>query len=91
MRIGTIKVDHVRGFRPGAAASEGLGGEAPMSSSASGCGIYCMAASPAVARAIFNGAYLSDIRPILSTVGVPTLVLHRAGNRKPVGRLLRAI
>ena len=42
---------------------------------------YRRAASPAVARAIFNGAYLSDIRPILSTVGVPTLVLHRAGNR----------
>lgn len=39
------------------------------------------AASPAVARALFNVLYYSDIRNILSAVRVPTLVIHRAGNR----------
>ena len=39
------------------------------------------AASPAVIQAIFNVLYYSDIRSILPAVRVPTLVIHRAGNR----------
>src|SRR5438105_1877370 len=39
------------------------------------------AASPAVARAVFNVLYYSDIRGILPGVRVPTLVVHRRGNR----------
>lgn len=39
------------------------------------------AASPAVARAVFEVMFYSDIRHILPAVRVPTLVIHRAGNR----------
>ncbi len=39
------------------------------------------AASPAVMRAMFEVMYLSDIRQVLPAVRVPTLVIHRAGNR----------
>ena len=39
------------------------------------------AASPAVARAVWNALFYSDVRPILPAIRVPTLVLHRAGNR----------
>jgi len=39
------------------------------------------AASPAVARALFAVIYYSDIRHVLPAVHVPTLVIHREGNR----------
>src|SRR5438477_4507465 len=38
-------------------------------------------ASPAVAKALFDLQFRSDIRGILSSIRVPTLVIHRAGNR----------
>ena len=38
------------------------------------------AASPAVVRALWQVAFYSDIRKILSSVRVPTLVVHRRGN-----------
>lgn len=37
--------------------------------------------SPAMARALFDVTYRSDIRHILPTVRVPTLVIHRRDNR----------
>ena len=39
------------------------------------------ALSPAVAQAVFDVHYRSDIRDILPAVRVPTLVVHRRGNR----------
>ncbi len=39
------------------------------------------AASPAMAGALFDVLYYSDIREVLPAVRVPTLVLHRSGNR----------
>jgi class 3 adenylate cyclase len=39
------------------------------------------AASPATMQAIYDTLFRSDIRPILPAVRVPTLVVHRAGNR----------
>jgi class 3 adenylate cyclase len=38
-------------------------------------------ASPATARAILTSAFLADVRTTLPLVEVPTLVLHRTGNR----------
>ena len=35
-----------------------------------------MSASPGMARASFEAAYLVDVRPILPTLAVPTLVIH---------------
>jgi class 3 adenylate cyclase len=37
--------------------------------------------SPAMARALFDVMYRSDIRDILPSLRVPTLVIHRQGNR----------
>jgi class 3 adenylate cyclase/pimeloyl-ACP methyl ester carboxylesterase len=37
--------------------------------------------SPTIARAVFDVTYRSDISDVLSTVRVPTLVIHRRGNR----------
>jgi class 3 adenylate cyclase len=37
--------------------------------------------SPATAEAIFNVNHWSNVDPILGTISVPTLVLHRTGNR----------
>ena len=37
-------------------------------------------ASPAVARAQMMMVFGSDVRPALSSIGVPTLVMHRPGN-----------
>jgi class 3 adenylate cyclase len=37
-------------------------------------------ASPAMARAVVASLYEIDVRPILSTIRVPTLVLHRTGD-----------
>jgi pimeloyl-ACP methyl ester carboxylesterase len=39
------------------------------------------AASPAMAGALFDVLYYSDIRDVLPAVRVPTLVVHRSGNR----------
>ena len=39
------------------------------------------AASPSVARRLFSVLYLSDIRGILAGVRVPTLVVHRRGDK----------
>jgi class 3 adenylate cyclase len=38
------------------------------------------ALSPAMARAVFEVVFRSDIRDILPAVGIPTLVIHRRGN-----------
>jgi class 3 adenylate cyclase len=38
-------------------------------------------ASPAVARAHYEIGMNSDLRPVLDAITVPTLVVHRAGNR----------
>jgi len=38
------------------------------------------AMSPAIAAALFDVAYQSDIRDILPVISVPTLVIHRSGN-----------
>lgn len=38
-------------------------------------------ASPSMGRALLNSAARIDCRPILSTINVPTLVLHRCGDR----------
>jgi pimeloyl-ACP methyl ester carboxylesterase/class 3 adenylate cyclase len=37
--------------------------------------------SPAMARAVFDVMFRSDIRDILPAIGVPTLVIHRRDNR----------
>lgn len=37
--------------------------------------------SPAMARAVFDVVFRSDIRDVLPAVRVPTLVIHRRGNR----------
>jgi class 3 adenylate cyclase len=42
------------------------------------------AASPSMARALFEAAHLFDVRKILPAVRVPTLVLHRVGDFIPV-------
>ena len=39
------------------------------------------ALSPAIAEAVFDVQYRSDIRDVLPAIRVPTLVVHRAGNR----------
>lgn len=52
-----------------------------------------MSASPGMARASFEAAFLQDVRPILPTLTVPTLVIHaREDNAVPVqgGRYLAA-
>jgi class 3 adenylate cyclase len=38
-------------------------------------------ASPATARALTQTRFASDLRPVLPTIQVPTLVVHRKGNR----------
>ncbi len=42
---------------------------------------YLRSMSPAVAKVLFDVMFRSDIRDILSSVRVPTLVIHRGGNR----------
>jgi class 3 adenylate cyclase len=42
---------------------------------------YRRAMSPAMARALFDVMFRSDIRDVLPSVRVPTLVIHRRGNR----------
>ncbi|MDD7813764.1 adenylate/guanylate cyclase domain-containing protein [Mycobacterium sp. CSUR Q5927] len=52
-----------------------------------------MCASPGMARASFEAAFLTDVRPILPTLTMPTLVIHaREDNVVPVqgGRYLAA-
>jgi len=39
-----------------------------------------LAMSPSQFSAIYPATYEIDVRPVLSTISVPTLVLHRAGN-----------
>ena len=39
------------------------------------------AMSPVTSEALFDVMYRSDIRDVLSAIHVPTLVIHRAGNR----------
>jgi pimeloyl-ACP methyl ester carboxylesterase len=39
------------------------------------------AASPATARAIHAAVFALDVRPVLGAIRVPTLVLHRSGDR----------
>jgi len=39
------------------------------------------ATSPAAARAVFDVLFYSDVRNVLPAIRVPTLVIHRAGNR----------
>lgn len=41
---------------------------------------YSRGARPGTARALFEVAIRSDIRPILRTISTPTLVVHREGN-----------
>ena len=49
-----------------------------------------MSASPGMARATMESAFLIDIRPILPTISTPTLVIHARGDPVPVpfGRYL---
>lgn len=49
-----------------------------------------MSASPGMARATMESAFLIDIRPILPTIAVPTLIIHAKGDMVPVqfGRYL---
>lgn len=43
-----------------------------------------MSASPGMARATMESAFLIDIRPILPTISAPTLVIHAKGDLVPV-------
>ena len=47
-------------------------------------------ASPGMARALYHSLRQWDVRPFLSTISAPTLVVHRTGDRIPVegGRYL---
>jgi len=49
-----------------------------------------MSASPGMARATIESAFRIDVRPILSTIRTPTLVIHASGDLVPVqgGRYL---
>jgi class 3 adenylate cyclase len=49
-----------------------------------------MSASPGMARASFEAAFLTDVRPILPTITAPTLVIHAREDSIPVqgGRYL---
>ncbi|CRZ13911.1 adenylate/guanylate cyclase domain-containing protein [Mycolicibacterium neworleansense] len=49
-----------------------------------------MSASPGMARATLEAAFRIDVRPILPTIAVPTLVIHATGDLVPVqgGRYL---
>jgi pimeloyl-ACP methyl ester carboxylesterase len=49
-----------------------------------------MSASPGMARATLESAFRIDVRPILSTIAAPTLVIHARGDIVPVqyGRYL---
>jgi pimeloyl-ACP methyl ester carboxylesterase len=49
-----------------------------------------MSASPGMARATLESAFRIDVRPVLSTIAVPTLVIHARGDLVPVqyGRYL---
>lgn len=51
-----------------------------------------MSASPGMARATLESSFLIDVRPILSTIGIPTLVIHATRDFVPVqfGRYLAA-
>jgi len=42
---------------------------------------YRRSLSPAMARALFDVLFYSDIRDVLPAIRVPTLVIHRRGNR----------
>jgi class 3 adenylate cyclase len=48
------------------------------------------AVSPGMARGLIDALLLTDVRAVLNTIGVPTLVLHRRGDVIPIahGRLL---
>ena len=50
------------------------------------------AISPTMARALIDSLLQIDVRPVLGTMSVPTLVLHREGDAVPIahGRLLAA-
>jgi pimeloyl-ACP methyl ester carboxylesterase/DNA-binding CsgD family transcriptional regulator len=43
------------------------------------------AASPSMARAIVDALALVDVRPLLGSIEVPTLVVHREGDLVPIG------
>jgi len=43
-----------------------------------------MSASPGMARATIESAFRIDVRPILSTIRTPTLVIHASGDLVPV-------
>jgi class 3 adenylate cyclase len=49
-----------------------------------------MSASPGMARATMESAFLIDVRPILPTISAPTLVIHARGDLVPIqfGRYL---